>query len=160
MKLRPYIPDTDFDEIKNWITDERTHAMWCANRMSFPPENNCFGEDAYVATSDDGELIGFFCYSVNRDTDEGMLKFIMNNPKFRGKGYGKEMLRLAVAYAFEETNVGTVGLNVFSVNERARKCYESVGFVERRTDKDAYVYKDELWDRCNMIIKKSEIIQN
>lgn len=156
MKLRPYIPDTDFDEIKNWITDERTHAMWCANRMSFPPEKNCFSSDAFVATSDEGEPIGFFCYSVNSDINEGMLKFIMNNPKFRGKGYGKEMLRLAVAYAFEETNVDAVGLNVFSVNERARKCYESVGFVERRTDKDAYVYKDELWDRCNMIIKNQK----
>ena len=36
MRLRPYIPDSDFDIIKNWITGEREHALWCADRFAFP----------------------------------------------------------------------------------------------------------------------------
>jgi len=36
MRLRPYIQD--FDEIINWITDDRTQAMWCANLIHFPIE--------------------------------------------------------------------------------------------------------------------------
>ena len=83
-----------------------------------------------------------------------LLKFVMNNPKYRGKGYGKEMLRLAVKYAFEITNVQAVQLNVFPENERAKKCYESVGFTERKTALNAFAYKDELWGRCNMIIRR------
>ena len=37
-------------------------------------------------------------------------------------------------------------------NERARKCYESVGFKERETTPGAFKYKDETWGRCNMVI--------
>ena len=165
MRLRPYIAFKDFYEIKNWVTEERMHAMWCANLIQFPIEKDNFekilqeaaerfGDSPYVATSDDGELIGFFCYSVNLDTNEGMLKFVMNNSKYRGKGYGKKMLLLAVKYAFEITNVEAVHLNVFPENERAKKCYESVGFIERKTDLNAFIYKDESWGRCNMIIRK------
>ncbi len=166
MRIRPYIECKDFDEIKNWMTEERTHALWCANLIQFPIEKDNFErvmqetaerfEDSpYVATSDKGELIGFFCYSVNTDSNEGMLKFVMNNPQYRGKGYGKEMLRLAVKYAFEITNAQAVQLNVFPENERAKKCYESVGFTERKTDLNAFSYKDESWGRCNMVIRRS-----
>ena len=114
-----------------------------------------FGDSPFVATSDEGELIGFFCYSVNMDNNEGMLKFVMNNPRYRGQGYGKEMINLAVKYAFEITNVQAVHLNVFPENTRAKKCYESVGFTERKTDMNAFVYKNEAWGRCNMIIRKN-----
>ena len=79
----------------------------------------------------------------------------MNNPKYRGKGYGKEMLKLAVKYAFAITNVQAVHLNVFPENTRAKKCYESVGFSERKTDLNAFAYKDEAWGRCNIIIRNS-----
>jgi RimJ/RimL family protein N-acetyltransferase len=165
MRLRPYIACKDYEEIKNWISDERTHAMWCANLIQFPMEKDNFekvmreaaerfGDSPYVATSEEGQLIGFFCYSVDLATNEGMLKFVMTNPDYRGKGYGKEMLQLAVKYAFEITNVDAVQLNVFPENIRAKKCYETIGFVERKTDKDAFAYKDESWGRCNMIIRK------
>ncbi len=165
MRIRPYIECKDFDEIKNWMTEERAHAMWCANFIHYPMEKDNFakvmqelaerfGDSPYVATSDKGELIGFFCYSVDVDHDEGMLKFVLNNPQYRGKGYGKEMLRLAVRYAFEITNVQAVHLNVFPENENAKKCYESVGFIERKTDLNAFAYKDESWGRCNMVIRR------
>lgn len=90
MRLRPYIECKDFHEIKNWITEERMHTMWCANLFKFPLEN-----------------------------------------------------------------VQTVQLNVFPENTRAKKCYESVGFVERKTDLNAFPYKEEAWGRCNMVIRRS-----
>ena len=165
LRLRPYIERKDFDVISDWITGERAHAMWCANLIHFPVERRNFGkvmqefEDKfgdcpYVVTSDEGELIGFFCYSINLETNEGMLKFVMTSPEYRGKGYGKKMLQLAISYAFNITNVQAVQLNVFSENSHAKKCYESVGFTERKTDINAFAYKDELWGRCNMIIRK------
>ena len=165
MRLRPYIECRDFDVIKKWIVDERTHAMWCANLIQFPIEKDNFneilneaaerfGDSPYVATLEDGTLVGFFCYSANLDTNEGMLKFVMINPDYRGKGYGRDMLKLAIKYAFEITKVDAVQLNVFPENMRAKKCYETVGFVERRTDCNAFTFKDESWGRCNMIVTK------
>lgn len=166
MRLRPFIPCCDFDEIKDWISDERTHAMWCANLMKYPIEKGNFDnfmlEEAarfesspYVATTDDGKVVGFFCYQVNLSTNEGMLKFVVVNPSQRGKGLGKAMLQLAVEYAFNITKADAVCLNVFPENTRARKCYESVGFVERKTDADAFRFKDESWGRCNMVKLKT-----
>ena len=165
MRIRPYIEGKDFDEIKNWMTEERAHAMWCANLISFPVEKGNFtkvmqeaaerfGDSPYVATSEDGRLIGFFCYSVDPETNTGMLKFVMINPEYRGKGYGKEMLKLAVKYAFDITNVQAVQLNVFPENARAKRCYETVGFKERKTDLNAFAFKEESWGRCNMIITR------
>ena len=60
---------------------------------------------------------------------------------------------IALEYAFYETKADAVQLNVFSQNTGAVKCYKSIGFVERKTDYSAFGYKDELWDRCNMVIK-------
>ena len=76
MRLRPFIACSDFDVIKNWILDERTHAMWCANLIAYPIEKENFasvmeeaatrfGDSPYVATTDDGNIVGFFCYSNN-----------------------------------------------------------------------------------------------
>lgn len=143
--------------------------MWCANLIKYPvgKENfdrvmselaEKFGDSPYVATTDDGKVVGFFCYSVNLSTNEGILKFIMIDPSQRGKGFGKEMLQLAAEYAFNITKADAVQLNVFSENTRARKCYESVGFKARKTDTDAFYFNDESWDRCNMVIKKEEFM--
>ena len=38
MKIRAFDFDDDFDAIKTWITDERTHMMWCANLIPYPLE--------------------------------------------------------------------------------------------------------------------------
>ena len=165
MRLRPFMASKDFNIIKNWISDERTHAMWCANLIAYPikKENfesvmteaaTRFGDSPYVATTDDGKVVGFFCYSVNLNSNEGMLKFVMVDPEQRGKGLGKEMLQLAVEYAFNISKTDAVHLNVFPENTRAKKCYESVGFVERQTELNAFRFKDESWGRCNMIIRK------
>ena len=36
MRLRAFNMDTDFEDMKNWINDERSHAMWCANIIRYP----------------------------------------------------------------------------------------------------------------------------
>ena len=43
MKVRPFELDQDFDSIKDWINDERSHAMWCANNVEFPISKESFG---------------------------------------------------------------------------------------------------------------------
>lgn len=164
MRIRPYIPDRDFDTVRNWITQEREHAMWCANIMQFPLNRDDFekvmndiaqrcGDSPYVATTDEGRPVGFFCYSVNCETNTGKFKFVMVDPEQRGRGLGKEMLRLAVKYAFEITKADMVDLIVFSPNIGAKKCYESVGFTEIESDSSPFSYNGETWKRCYMVLK-------
>ena len=50
-----------------------------------------------------------------------------------------------------------VRLNVFSVNDAARKCYAAAGFREISADDNAFGYGGESWGRCCMIMEKQEI---
>ena len=163
MRIRPYIPDKDYEYVSKWIDNERTLDFWCAHLLPYPLTPNSFHEllrknamdrtdSAYVATENNGQPIGFFCYSVNPTDNIGFFKFIIIDKAKRGKGYGKEMLNLALQYAFQITGVSAVQLNVFSENTVAKQCYESIGFVERKIEKDVFSHKDELWNRYNMII--------
>lgn len=35
MNLRPYNHQEDYPYLEKWISDERTHALWCANRIPY-----------------------------------------------------------------------------------------------------------------------------
>lgn len=166
MRIRPYIPCKDYEYVSKWIEDEKTHAFWCANLLPYPITQKSFHDlleknainwtdSAYVATENSGQTVGFFCYSVNTANNIGFLKFVIIDKIERGKGYGKEMLNLALQYAFQITGAKAVQLNVFNENALAKHCYEKVGFVERTIDKDVFSYKDELWSRCNMMISNN-----
>lgn len=165
MRLRPYIHTKDYKYLEKWVNDERVHAMWCANLLPYPvteaglqeildKEAKERGGSAYVATDESGITIGFFVYSVNTSNNSGFFKFVILDNEIRGKGYGTQMLELALKYAFDITGVASVQLNVFDINGRAKRCYEKAGFVEDNVAKDAFRYKNECWGRCHMVALK------
>lgn len=167
MRIRPYIEDKDYSYLEKWIDNERAHAMWCANHIPYPmtkeklyqtlkESERDWTDSAYVTTGNDGTLIGFFCYSIDVSNNTGFLKYVIVDSEKRGKGYGEKMLRLALRYAFTITGAEAVQLNVFPENLSAKRCYEKTGFVTRQITKGAFRYKDELWDRCNMIAVKEK----
>ena len=101
LTLRLYSADTDFEVISKWITQPREHAMWCAGRTSFPIERGDFqrmldeiavrcGDVPCIAAAPDGKPVGFFCYSLSKDTNEGMLKFVVIDPEQRGRGCARK----------------------------------------------------------------------
>lgn len=65
-------------------------------------------------------------------------------PKVWGQGYGRELLRFALKHAFDELGVHRVTLNVLAYNERAVRCYRSVGFQLEGTLRRA-VFRDGGW---------------
>lgn len=167
MRLRPYIKSKDFNCLAGWIENERTHALWCANNFPYPITAEAFHDflektaakwtvGAFTVTDDQGKVLGFFRYSVNLQNDEGFLASVIVDNNLRGKGCGKEMIRLALRYAFELTGAKLVQLNVFDENSGAKRCYESVGFTERSVAEGAFEFKGERWSRCNMIITKRQ----
>lgn len=160
MRLRPY-RTKDFTSIKNWFEDPRTHALWCAGTLPFPlTQENFqtmlaekewdFGACGYTFTEDDGKPVGFLMYGVNDNENSGFASFIVVDSSLRGKGYGAQMLNHLLRYAFTITNVSKVRLNVFDVNERAKKCYEKVGFSEESFTPDALMFEGESWGRYLM----------
>lgn len=167
MRIRPYIHSKDYKYIAQWIDNEKVHAFWCANHLPYPVTPEAFRnlleknamdwtDSAYVATKNDGKVTGFFCYSLNTENNTGFMKYIIVDKAQRGKGYGKEMLALALQYAFQITGATSVQLNVFNENISAKRCYEKAGFIEKAVEKNVFGFGKELWSRCSMIAEKAE----
>ena len=45
MEIRLFDLNNDFDVMKAWISDERTHMLWCANRIQFPMSISAFEDE-------------------------------------------------------------------------------------------------------------------
>jgi len=90
----------------------------------FKPERYSFA----VRTLDGDKLIGFFGMWVDLIHSEAWVGIGIGEREFWGKGYGTEMMRLCLQYAFTELNVHRVSLGLHSYNPRALKSYEKAGF--------------------------------
>lgn len=164
MRLRPY-RNSDFTYLEKWVSDPRIHALWSANVMPYPltepgflavMEKNAqeWGDCGYTFTEDDGTPVGFFALSVNEKENAGFAKFIVVDNGQRGKGYGTRMIRKMLQYAFGIVELDTVRLNVYDVNEGAKRCYEKAGFMADTYTPDVMVFEGENWGRYLMVAKK------
>ena len=50
--------------------------------------------------------------------------------QYRGRGYGKEAMQLAIDYAFNTQRYHTIHLEVFAYNTKALEIYKKLGFKE------------------------------
>lgn len=101
---------------------------------------------------DDSGIIGHLTMRYTDSSRETVrLGFIIIEDRLRGKGYGREMVSLAVRYAFEFLRVRKVSLGVFENNEAAKNCYRACGFIQAET-KNAEVYRclGETWKCLEM----------
>lgn len=116
LKLRPY-KTWDAAEILSWCKDEVTFRRWTSDRYDAYPITaedmnrkyiNCNGDcedpdNFYPMTAfDENGLAGHLIMRFV-DAEKSVLRFgfVILNDAMRGKGYGKEMIRLALKYAFE-----------------------------------------------------------
>lgn len=163
LRIRPFkISDAPY--IVNWFNDERVFKMWSADKFNYPLtieelanymqlyEQDEFGW-IFVALDEKGIPVGHFLVRMADYKKESVhLGFIVVDPEIRGKGYGVEMVKLAVKYAFEMLKVKRVTLGVFDVNPGAEACYKKVGFVTETYHKDIFTYGNEKWGIFNMAI--------
>ncbi len=160
LRLRPY-KECDAEHIVKWIKDEYTFRRWCADKFESYPitaedlknhyrekyDNDGFYQmTAFDETGVAGHLIMRFL-----DKDKKILRFgfVIIDDEKRGKGYGKELVVLALKYAFDILKVEKVTLGVFDNNPNAIQCYKSVGFKE--TGKlEQYQLIDQSWKCIDM----------
>lgn len=166
LRLRPY-KKCDAKEIVKWINDERTFRMWCADRYDSYPITAEDIEHYYeqfensdtffeMSACDENGIVG---HLIMRYTDECKqtlrFGFVIVDDTKRGKGYGKEMLNLALAYAFDILKVKKVTLGVFEHNSCAYHCYKAVGFKDSVGLKQEYfTYRNEKWKCLELEIIK------
>lgn len=82
-----------------------------------------------VETADGGEKVGFVIVSglKNPFQEIEFLRIIMAE---KGRGYGRQTVRLLQSWAFKELGAHRAWLDVKDYNDRARNLYKSEGFVE------------------------------
>jgi diamine N-acetyltransferase len=81
-----------------------------------------------IENSADGSRVGYIILAGLADANQS-IEFRRIVVTEKGKGYGKEALRLVKKLAFEELKAHRLWLDVKEHNIRARNLYESEGFV-------------------------------
>lgn len=168
MRLQPY-REMDAEIIVDWMKDEREHAKWCANIIPYPMTIEIFHDTLlakqvewnhvqFVATTDEGELAGFFFFKLNYDTELAYMGFVTINPKFRGLGYGKQMMNLAFQYIFTIAKMKVAALKVYDNNEVAHHMYSVAGMRDISYKPNSFTYKDELWGTYYMEITREQFL--
>ena len=157
--LRPYKKE-DADTILSWSKDEKAFYQWSAGIMGKYPitrEEFAFVDSLMAFTAfDENGIVGFFTLrNPEGKTDELRIGFVIIDPKRRGSGTGKEMLLLALRYAFDIYGAKKVSLGVFENNEPACYCYRAAGFRDAVPEEtEAYPVMGEVWKSREMIIER------
>ena len=149
IRLRPY-KKCDAARIAAWVRDEEVFHNWGGDRFgSYPvsPEvidrkytlenGDCEEPDNFypwVAFDDEHGVAGHFIMRyLNGSNRIWRFGWVIVDPDIRGKGYGTQMLRAGLRYAFEILGAEKVTIGVFENNDSAHRCYQKVGFADRET---------------------------
>ena len=169
LRLRPY-KACDAAAIVSWSEDEASFRRWSADRFPAYPitaedlnrhydamaESDSFYEfTAFNGTGIVGHLIMRFT-----DKEKTVLRFgfVIVDPRKRGQGYGREMLKLAIRYAFDCLKAVKITLGVFENNVPAYRCYRAAGFREVPCcDASWYHIGNEDWKCIEMALTKEEV---
>lgn len=167
LRLRPY-KACDAQTITKWLKDGYAFRQWSADRYEkypiTPDDMNLYydrdrnnGRIWGMTAFDDTGIIGHLTmrFPDAASFDEIRLGFVIVDDKKRGNGYGKEMLSLAIQYAFDFIKVSKISLGVFENNIAALNCYRSCGFraVELETV-ESYHCMGETWNCIEMELVK------
>lgn len=158
--IRPY-KSADADTILLWCKDEKEFYQWTAGVLGDYPlikENFRFVESLMPFTVfDETGIVGFFTLRKPNDScDELRFGFIIIHPDKRGRGYGKELLRLGLKFVFELYGAKKATLGVFENNPSAYYCYKATGFEDVVPDTvEKYNVLGEEW-KCRELMFKNK----
>jgi RimJ/RimL family protein N-acetyltransferase len=159
MTLRPFNIN-DAPTVLSWCKDKHAFRLWSADRYkdfpAMPGEmvRQYDGQNMHPLTAIvDNIIIGHILLRYpSEDNNVIRFGFVIVDDSKRGKGYGKQMLRLAIDYAQQELGAMRITLGVFCDNLSAVECYKSVGF--RIIGIDSYVIDGEEWKGFEMELNK------
>lgn len=159
LRLRPY-KYTDASTILLWCKDEISFYKWTAGVLGKYPisekEFSFVTELIPFTAFDESGIVGFFTLRPPKETtDELRFGFVIVDPEKRGKGFGKEMLRLGIKYVFEIYRAKKASLGVFENNTSAYHCYKAAGFKDITTEEaETYHVLNEEWKCLELMIER------
>lgn len=170
LKLRPYQKE-DAKEIVTWIKDERDFRKWSADVfLKYPIKAKDLQENyanakksmsngfiPITAYNDSGIVGQLFIRFLDKEKKIARFGLVIVDDKKRGQGYGKEMLQLALKYAFEQLKVDKVTLGVFENNPSAYYCYKAAGVKDiEEAEPIFYTMMGEQWKCLELEYKEGK----
>ena len=109
-----------------------------------------------VRALDDNRLLGFLQYDwIGWSLGMCTLRLAIGAPE-RGKGYGREALQLALAYAFDEINQHKVAAWVTAADDRAVRFLTQSGFQEEVRRREARMWQGQRTDELIFGLQRAE----
>ncbi|MCL6594746.1 MAG: GNAT family N-acetyltransferase [Firmicutes bacterium] len=122
VRLRPLSAAEHRAAWRRWLRDPEV-AEWMGGRVPHAPVT------LGIERASDGALIGGAALVDVSEDGRAELVIAIGQADARGRGYGREAVRQAVAYARASLGVQEVYLRVRADNRRAIRCYLASGFV-------------------------------
>jgi RimJ/RimL family protein N-acetyltransferase len=107
------------------------------------------------------QTIGFIELSI-RDSvlKVGNVESVLIFRKYRGKGYGKQLMSEIVEFAFQKLDLNELTLSVFDFNVSAKTCYHNIGFEVYEVGAPPRECENEKWSFVRMKLTKARWLQS
>ena len=110
-----------------------------------------------IVELDNNQLIGTVGLEhFNWIERSAVLGIFIGDENYRNNGYGTEAIKLILEYGFKYLNLHSIRLSLFSVNERAHKCYLKCGFKDTGRNREKVYLNGKYYDRLIMDILENE----
>ncbi|SCW31533.1 Protein N-acetyltransferase, RimJ/RimL family [Ruminococcaceae bacterium YRB3002] len=167
LRLRPF-KKCDADTVISWIKSEKIFRFWCADRFESYPITGQDLVDQYEGLAGNDDIFHFVMYDENgiaghfnirfpdrNDIDTVRLGYVIVDDSRRGQGLGKQMIKMAIDYAFEFMGAQKVTIGVFRENPAALNCYLASGFCDTGVV-EHYSCMGEDWECLELEISKAK----
>lgn len=167
IELQPFNED-DFSQLIAEIPDARFLLQWAGPQYTYPLDTaqlsgtlaKTNGEKASfkafrVIRSDTTETVGHIqLMDIDYNAESCTLGRVLIFQKYRGNGFGKAMLKVAVKFALVNMHLAEITLGVFDFNTPAIGVFKNIGFTEFQFKKGARQFQNESWNVIKMKINK------
>lgn len=165
--LRPAERD-DIPRFVEWLSDARTtRTLATVGPLSIALEERWFdrlldrqGRDLWhfviCRVADARPIGGCDLHDLDLVNGNAGLGIMVGEPSDTGRGYGSDALRALLAFGFGRLRLERIWLDVDADNERARRVYTRVGFVEEGTLRHAMFRDGDYHDLLRMSLLRAE----
>ncbi len=155
----------DLSQLNQWIKDERQLLQFAGDYFTFPLNYQQIrkylfdGNRFAFQVIHQGNPIGH-AEIYKENSRQARLCRMLISDLIRGKGLGKEIVKMLLYKCFSELVTESVHLHVFDWNIAAIKCYEKCGFQITPYQTTIIHLQNEIWKTIHMTITKAQWSQN
>lgn len=157
----------DIDRLISWMPSPELLGQWAASAFLYPLtreqieahliQRSKSGGFVFKVLDSNQSVVGHVELG-NVDRHHRLLRIgrVFVASEHRRQGIGTQLMRAALAVAFDQLQMHRVELSVFDFNQAAIACYERVGFRREGVRREMFRLSNEYWSEVVMSILDSE----